>query len=68
MIVHQIVPQIMLWSLDEVILQLSCYEPRGQVEPPTTFSRTRGLKGPPILEEVVGKEGGDFFQGGRLQF
>ena len=29
MIVHQIVPQIMLWSLDEFILQLLCYEPRG---------------------------------------
>ena len=37
---------------------------RGGVEPPTKFSKTGGLTGPPLLVGVTGKEGSDFFQGG----
>ena len=41
----------------------------GGVEPPTQFSKRGGSTGPQFLEGVAGKEGGDFFQGGRgVQF
>ena len=43
-----------------------CWE-GGGVEPPTKFSKMRGLVGPPFLEWCCWERGGDFFQGG-LQF
>ena len=42
---------------------------RGEVEPPTKFSKRGGLTGPQLLEEGCWERGGDFFQeGGQLQF
>ena len=36
----------------------------GGVEPPTKYSKRGGLTRPQLSEEVAGKEGDDFFQGG----
>ena len=36
----------------------------GGVEPPTKFSKMRGLVGPPFLEWCCWERGSDFFQGG----